>query len=470
MPGGYSVIVRRARVGLVGLSLVDFLVVFDGLAVAVALPSIADELRFSRAGLQWVVSAYALTFGGLLLLGGRLGDLFGRRRVLIAGLIGFVLASLFGGSAQTSDALVAARALQGASAAACAPSALALLASMFAEGRERSVAMTVWSAISSVAVVAGVLLGGVVTAGLGWRWILFGNLPVALAAIVLLLAAVPVERRVVETRAFDLAGAATATVGVAFLVYGTVALEQHSAARASSAFAVAAALLVAFVLVEHRAYEPLLPLDIVRQPPLLAANVGAFVLNGGFAAVLFLTTLYLQRVLGYSAIEAGLAFLPLALGTIAGSSVAGWLVGRYCGRRVAFAGLAATAGGLLLLAPTPEGGTYLTDVLPGIALVGVGVSCAYVPLTLGAVAGVSDAQQGIASGLYHATGQIGGAVILAALATVAAASSDGSSDFTLALVLGAVVVAGGALASAALASRRVGAPGTRPIDCGREAR
>jgi EmrB/QacA subfamily drug resistance transporter len=448
------------RIGLIALSLVDFLVVLDGLAVAVALPSIADELQFSRAGLQWVVSAYALTFGGLLLLGGRVGDLFGRRRVLIAGLIGFALASLLGGFAQTDDALVAARALQGASAAACAPSALALLAAMFAEGRERSMAMAVWSAIGSVAVVAGVLLGGIVTAGFGWRWILLINVPVTLVAIILLVAAVP-ERRAGEQREFDLAGATTVTAGVAGVVYGTVALEQHGVAMALSAFGVGAALLAAFVVIERRAREPLLCFAIVRRP-VLAANIGAFVLNGGFAAILFLTTLYLQHALGYSPIEAGLSFVPLALGTIAGSSVAGWLVERHGWRFVASIGLAATAAGLLLLAPTPVAGSYLSDVLPGTTLAGLGVSCAYVGLTLAAVAGVNDAEQGVASGLYHASGQIGGAVILAALATVSAASSDGGDDFTLALVLGAVIVAAGALVSAALLGRGTSSHGTAP--------
>jgi EmrB/QacA subfamily drug resistance transporter len=452
----------RPRLALFALALVEFLVILDGLAVTVALPSLARDLGFARASLQWVVTAYALTFGGFLLLAGRAADIFGRRRVLLGGVLVFAFASLLGGLAGTPATLVVARALQGLGAAACAPSALALVAAIFAEGRARTRALALWSAIGSVGIVAGALLGGLVTGAFGWRWILLVNVPVGIAGAVLVRIVVPESRSKTPPRSFDATGAVTATGGLAALVYGAVALHQHGPGAASTlvAFAGSAMALALFVANEARAAEPLLRLGLLRRPTVVAANVGAFALNGGFAGLLFLTTLYVQQVLGYGAFEAGLAFVPLALGTIVGSLVAGRFVNRKQSAIAAVAGLGVTAAGLLLLAPAPVDGTFVLHVLPGTALAGLGVSVAYVPLTLAAVDGVAVDERGVASGLYHTTGQVGGAIVVAVLATIAAAAADDGFGFTAAFVAGAAVVALGGLASYA-ASRRAGEPARR---------
>jgi EmrB/QacA subfamily drug resistance transporter len=401
----------------------DFLVVMDGLIVAVALPSIQDTFGFATGELQWVVSAYVLCFGGFLLLGGRLGDLYGRRRILLLGLVIFAAGALLAGLAWNGPVLVVGRAVQGLGAALMAPTALALLTATFNEGPQRTRALGWWSAAGSLGIPVGALLGGVLTAALGWRWVLLINVPAAVLAAAGTWRAVPESYDRTRPRRLDAPGAVLITAGLALLIFAIVQAEYFTspdfAWRILPPLFAGVLLLSVFVAVERRAPAPLIPLRILRVPGLLAANLVGAALPVGLGALLFLATLYLQRILGFAPLHTGLAYLALAAPVVAASPVASWLVTRVGGRTVAGAGFLLQAVGLVLLARAPSSGAFLTDVLPAFVLVGSGAPLAFVPTTAAAMSALQH-ETGLASGVFNTFQQIGNALVLAVLATLAA--------------------------------------------------
>jgi MFS family permease len=415
---------RRPGLVLAALCAADFLVVLDGLVVAVALPAVQHDLGMAPVALQWVVTAYVLTFGGFLLLGGRMGDLHGRRRVLLAGLWLFGAGAALGGLAWSPHVLVAGRAVQGLGAALMTPTALALLVAAFPDGRERVRALGWWSAASSAGVPAGALLGGLLTAALGWRSVLLGNAPAALLAAVAVRCAVAEDREAGAGRRLDVPGAVLVTAGTALVVLALVGTERL-ASGASAGIAVllplaaGIGLLVAFARVERRAPAPLVPPGVLGARGVATANLVGAALPVGLGAVLFLGTLQLQEVLGLTAARTGSAYLALAVPVVVASPLASWLVARLGIRAVAVLGFALQAAGLVVLARAPTDATFLADVLPGFALVGAGAPLAFVPTT--AVATVLlGPRTGLASGLFSTSQQLGNAMALALVATVAA--------------------------------------------------
>src|SRR4051794_27177238 len=433
----------RRWLALVLLSAAQFVVVLDASIVNVALPSIQRALDFSDSNLQWVVNAYTLTFGGFLLLGGRAADLFGRRRVFLGGLVLFSLASLAGGLAQSEGWLIAARAVQGLGAAIISPAALSIVTTTFAEGTERNKALGVWGAVAGAGGAAGVLLGGILTDGLGWEWVLFVNVPIALAAAALtpLLVA---ESRAPERQGFDVAGAITVTAGLALLIYSVVGTTEHGwgATRTIVGFALAAALIVAFIVRESTAGSPLIGLGILRGRTLASANLVGLFTGGSLFAMFFFISLYLQRVLGYSPLKTGFAYLPLAVTIFLSAGAASALVQRLRGRTgpgtrpdvlpgrlllfarlgvrtVLVTGLDFVTVGLLLFARVDVGGSSLGDVLVPSVMVAVGLGFSFVSQTLAATNGVRASEAGLASGLINTSQQVGGALGLAVLSTLA---------------------------------------------------
>jgi EmrB/QacA subfamily drug resistance transporter len=431
---------RRKWLALALLSVVQFMVVLDLAIVNVALPSIKVDLGFSQEDLQWVISAYALVFGGFLLLGGRAADLLGRRRLFLAGLVVFTLSSLLAGLAWSEASLIAARALQGLGAAVITPAALSILSTTFVEGRERNIALGVWSAVGGFGAAAGLLMGGVLTDTVGWEWIFFVNVPAGVAA----LAATPrllSESRDAQVKSFDAAGAVLVTVGLSSLVYAITQAGQDGwlAGKTVAFFGAALALLIGFVAWESRHPEPLLRLGIFRSRTVNGANVASFMLNMTTLSTFLTLTLYMQQVLGYSALKTGLAFLAIAGNAIVSSTVAAQLVTRIGIKPVLLTGLTALGGGILYLTQISVGGSYLADLLPGFLLIALGVGFAFVPISIAALAGVESAEAGLASGLLNTSQQIGGALGIAALSTIATSRADDS-------------LAGGATQSAALVS------------------
>ena len=421
-----SAAVSRGRPGLAlaALCAADFLVVLDGLVVAVALPSMQRALGIAPVALQWVVTAYVLTFGGFLLLGGRMGDLYGRRRVLLAGLGLFGTGALLGGLAWSAGALVTGRAVQGLGAALMTPTALALIVAAFPDRREQVRALGWWSAASSAGIPAGALLGGLLTAGLGWRSVLLVNAPAALLAAVAIRRAVGEEREGGAGRRLDAPGAVLVTAGLTSLVLAltqTEGLVRGASGAPAVLLPMAAgfALLAAFVRVERRTPVPLVPLEVLRTRGLRTANLVGAALPVGLGAVLFLGTLPLQEVLAFTAGQTGWAYLAMAVPVVGASPLASWLVDRLGIRLVAVLGFVLQAAGLLLLARTSSDATFFAEVLPGFVLVGAGAPLAFVPTTTVAT-GLLDGRTGLASGLFSTSQQIGNAVALALLATVAA--------------------------------------------------
>jgi EmrB/QacA subfamily drug resistance transporter len=406
---------------------VQFMVILDVAIVNVALPSIKTDLGFSATNLQWVVSAYAIFFGGTLLLGGRLADLFGRRRLLVAGLGLFSLSSLLCGLAWSEGSLIAFRALQGLGGAMAAPAALALLMTTFAEGRERNLALGIYGAASGSGAAAGVLLGGVLTSYLHWSWIFFINVPVGVGAILLAPVLLRESRAGLAHRHFDLAGATSITSGLMLLVYGlTRATTDGWGAPITVGLLVAAgALIVSFVAIEHRSAQPLLPLRLFRLPTLAAANVTMLLLGTVTFSEFFVLSLYLQNVLHYSAMESGVAFVAFALSVVAVSNVAQFVIGRFGVRATLTAGLIASAASVGVLARLPENGHYFWDLFPAFVLGGAGLGLSFVPVTIASLAGVGRADAGIASGLVNTARQIGGAIGLATISAIAATATHG---------------------------------------------
>ncbi len=424
---------------LVLICLAQFMVILDATIVNVALPSIQKDLHLSEGSLQWLVNAYTLVFGGFLLLGGRLGDLLGRKRVFLVGLVIFTGASLLDGLASSESMLVASRALQGLGAALISPAALSIISTTFAEGAERAKALAVWAAIAIGGSAVGLILGGVLTQYFSWPWIFFVNVPVGIAAFLLSLRLIPESRDVLEHRSYDLAGAATVTGGLMALVYAIVDAQSAgwTSAKTLGFFALAVVLLAGFVAVELRTTAPLVRLSIFRIRSLLTANITMFLAMSGMFAMFFFNTLYIQEVLGYGPLKAGLAFLPFTAGVMISAGLASQLAPRLGVRPVAATGMLLAATGLALLTQLPVHGSYATNVLPAILLSSLGIGAVFMPLTLMATTGLDDDDQGLASGLFNTSQQIGGALGLAALSTLAASktSSAGGSP-THALVVG----------------------------------
>jgi EmrB/QacA subfamily drug resistance transporter len=400
----------------------QFMVILDVAIVNVALPAIGSDLGFSQQSLQWVITAYAIVFGGALLLGGRLADLLGRRRTFLAGIALFTASSLLSGLAWSEASLIAFRAAQGLGGALLAPAGLSILMTTFREGRERNLALGIWGAASGSGAAVGVLLGGLLTSYLSWSWIFFINVPVGVAAIwgtTLLLDAAP--GNLVGRRHFDLAGAASVTSGLMLFVYAlTRATEDGWTSGATIALLVASALLVVgFVGIELRSRSPLLPMRMFRLRTLTAANLIVVVVASIAFSWFFLQTLYLQQVLEYSAVEAGVAFAPIAVTIAVFSNFAQGFVTRFGVRPVLTAGLLITAGSLAALSRVPTHGEYFWDLFPAFVIAGFGLSLCFVPMTIAGLSGVGPADAGIASGLINTSRQIGGAVGLAVVSTVA---------------------------------------------------
>ncbi|MGZ4333608.1 MAG: MFS transporter [Gaiellaceae bacterium] len=452
---------------LVLICLAQFMVILDATIVNVALPSIQKDLHLSEGNLQWIVNAYTLVFGGFLLLGGRAGDLLGRKRLFLIGLVVFTGASLLDGLASSEGMLIGARALQGLGAALVSPAALSIIATTFAEGKERAKALGVWAAIAIGGSAVGLVLGGVLTQYFSWPWIFFVNVPVGILAFVLSLRLIPESRDAHAHRSYDLGGAVTVTGGLMALVYAIVDAQSAGwgSAKTLGFFGLAVLLLVAFVVIELRVKAPLVRLSIFRIRSLLTANIAMLLAMSGMFAMFFFNTLYIQRVLGFGPLKAGLALLPFTAGIMISAGLASQFAPRLGVRPVAAAGFVLSAAGLLLLTQLPVHGSYLTNVLPSILLSSLGMGAVFMPLTLIATTGLADADQGLASGLFNTSQQVGGALGLAVLSTLATSktSSAGGSPvnalvvgFHWAFAAGAVVMIGAlAVMVALLRSRHV---------------
>jgi EmrB/QacA subfamily drug resistance transporter len=400
----------------------QLMVVLDATIVNVALPSIQHGLKLSADNLQWVINAYTLTFGGLLLLGGRLADLFGRRRLFFAGVILFSAASLVNGLASSSAMLIASRAVQGMGAALVSPAALAIVNTTFPDGDDQRKALSLFAAISAGGAAVGLLLGGVLTQALSWPWIFFVNVPIGVGAVLAALRLVPGDNTVAEGRQqTDFLGAITSTGGLALLIFVIVKTQSYGwgSARTLVLGAVALALLGAFVVIESRVREPLVRLAIFRIRPLAVGDGAMFFLGAGLFANFFFGTLYLQEILHFSPIAAGFAFLPVAVLIGVAAGISERIVPRFGVRSVAIAGMAIAAGGLALLVRVSVHGTYAGTVLPAYVLLAIGLGLAFVPATLIAVSSVHGDDAGLASGLFNTAQQVGGALGLAVLATIA---------------------------------------------------
>ena len=416
---------RRLGLALALLAAAQFVVVLDASIVNVALPSIGRDLGFDQGDLSWVVNAYVLVFGGFLLLGGRLADLLGRRLIFIVGLVVFELASLAGGLATSPGMLIAARAVQGLGGALLSPAALSMLTVLFAEGAARNKALGVWGAVAGSGGAAGVLLGGLLTEYAGWEWVLFVNTPITIGAALLATRLLP-ESRTDGPRRFDVAGAVTVTAGLSLLVYTLV--DANGAGWLSTQTlglgAVAFALLAAFVVIELRSAAPLVDFSIFRMRTLTATNVVALLVAAALFSMFFFISLYMQQVLGYDALKAGLAYLPLAGGIIVSAGMASQLVTRIGFKPVFVSGLVLTAIGLAWFAQVSVHGAYVSDILLPSLIAAVGLGFAFVSMTIAAVAGVGPQQAGLASGLINTSQQVGGALGLAILVSVATSRTD----------------------------------------------
>jgi EmrB/QacA subfamily drug resistance transporter len=403
------------------LVVAQFMVVLDVAIVNVALPTIKNDLHFTQESLQWVITAYAILFGGALLLGGRMADLLGRRRMFMLGMAVFTVSSLLDGLAWSEGSLIGFRALQGVGAALLAPAALSILTTTFAEGRERNVALGIWGAASGSGGAAGVLLGGALTSALSWSWIFFINIPVGVAVLAVSPWLLRESRAELNHRHFDTAGAASITGGLMLLVYALTRASQHGWVTGETIGLLAAslALVVGFLVIELRSTAPLLPLGIFRLRTLSASNVTALLLGSAIFSQFFLLTLYMQQVLHYSALKTGVAYIALTLTIIVFSTVSQAFVSRIGVRRVLPVGMALSAAGLVLYAQLPVHGHYFSDLLPGFLLSGLGLALAFVPMSIGALTGVRQADAGVASGLLNTTQQVGGAIGVAVATTIA---------------------------------------------------
>ena len=459
---------RQKTFALILLAATQFMIVIDASIVNVALPSVGRALDIEPTSLSWIVNSYTLTFGGFLLLGGRLADLLGRRRMFMAGLGVFSLASLLGGLAQSEAWLNGARALQGLGAAIIAPAALSIVTTIFAEGAERNRALGVWGAVAGAGGAAGVLLGGVLTEYLGWEWVLFVNVPIGVGAALLAPKLLVESRAEGAGRSFDLPGAVTVTAGLALLVYALV--DAESAGWTSSTtllrFVGVVVLLGAFIAIEARAAHPLMPFSIFRLRTLRGANVVGLLIGMSLFSMFFFISLYLQQVLGYSALRTGLCYLPLSIFIILSAGGASQLVTKIGFKTTLIIGLSFVAAGLLWFSRIDAGGNFGTDVLGPSLLAAIGLGLSFVPVTIAAVTGIEPQEAGLASGLINTAQQIGGALGVAVLSSIATSRTAGfgagaegnpvavTEGFQTAFLVGAGFAVAGAILAAALISSR----------------
>ncbi len=443
---------RTRWLALYVLCLGDLMIVLDVTIVGVALPSIRDDLGFSETSLAWVVNAYLLTFGGFLLLGGRLGDLFGHRRLFLLGTALFTLASLACGLASSQELLVGARALQGVGAAVVSAVALSLMMTLFTEPAERAKAMGIFGFVASGGGSLGVLLGGILTDVLNWHWIFLVNVPVGVLVVALTLRLVPESRGLAAGGRLDIAGAVTVTASLMLAVYAIVNGNQAGwlSAQTLGLLGAGAALMAIFVWIESRAPAPLMPLGLFRLRNVAVSNVVGILWAAAMFAWFFLSALYLQLVLGYSPLQVGLAFLPgnLIMGILS-VGLSAKLVIRYGFRPPLATGLLLAALGLLLFARAPVDGTFVVDVLPSMILLGLGAGMAFNPVLLAAMSDVEPSEAGLASGVVNTSFMMGGALGLAVLASLAAARTDGDSLAALASGYHAAFLVGALFAAAA---------------------
>jgi EmrB/QacA subfamily drug resistance transporter len=397
-----------------------FMTVLDVSIVNVALPTIGEDLDFSRENLQWVVTAYALTFGGFLLLGGRAADLLGRRRVFMVGVTLFSLASLVCGLASSEGMLIAARAVQGLGGAIISPAALSIVSSVFTEGAERNKALGIWGALGGSGAAVGVMLGGVLTKYAGWEWIFFVNVPVGALVIGVAPRIIRESRVQVAARHFDPFGAITITAGLALFVYtiSRAPFVGWGTPRTILLLLLSVGLIVAFLVIESTVDEPLMPFHIFRVRTVAGANIVGGLLGAALFANFFVLTLYVQNVLGFSALKAGVTFLATAGTAVLAAGVAQALVTRVGVKPILALGLALMTAGMVWYTQIPVHGSYVSDLLPGYLFVGVGIAFSFVPVTIAALAGVAEREAGLASGLINTAQQIGGGIGVALASTV----------------------------------------------------
>ena len=481
LPGADSRLVLRSALGVIILVLlcaVQFLDIADSAIVNVALPSIQHSLKFSQQNLQWVASGYILTYGGFLLLGGRLGDLLGRRRLLLIGLTVFAVSSLTAGLAGSSGLLVAARLVQGTGAALMAPAALSQLTTSFREGKDRNTALGVWGAISGMAAAAGVFLGGVISQGPGWRWVFFVNPPicvvVAAGALVLLGRDSGTRTRgtAFDSKAFDSQGAALVTGGVLLLVYSLVRapVTGWGSAQTIVTLTGSAVLLAAFALNEFRSRNPLIPFAVLRVKGLVAADLTQLIAFSGFFSMFFYATLYMQEILHYSPLRAGAAYLPITAGFAVAGATASQLVTRIGTRPVVVAGCLIAGAGIWWVSRVPLHGSYVTDLLPGFVVMSLGAGSVFVSVTAAANAGVPADKAGLAAGLLNSSQQVGSALGLAVLSAVAITRTShliaaraphlvaADAGYHQALLVGAILMAAAAVLAVRIGNTRQAAP------------
>jgi EmrB/QacA subfamily drug resistance transporter len=475
-PDAGSRLVLRSALGVIILVLlcaVQFLDIADSAIVNVALPSIQHSLHFSQQNLQWVASGYILTYGGFLLLGGRLGDLLGRRRLLLIGLTVFAVSTLTAGLAGDSGLLVAARLVQGTGAALMAPAALSQLTTSFREGKDRNTALGVWGAISGIAAAAGVFLGGVISQGPGWRWVFFVNPPICVAVAAGALALLANDRgRRTGTTAFDSQGAVLVTGGMLLLVYSLVRapVAGWGSAQTIGTLTGSAVLMFAFALNELRSRNPLVPFAVLRVKGLVAADLTQLIAFAGFFSMFFYATLYMQEILHYSPLKAGAAYLPITAGFAAAGGIASQLVTRIGTRPVVVAGCLIAGAGIYYVSRVPLHGSYVSDLFPGFLVMSLGAGSVFVAVTAAANAGVPSDQAGLAAGLLNSSQQIGSALGLAILSAVAITRTDhllaarvppavaSDAGYHQALLVGGILMAAAALLALRIGNTRKPAP------------
>ncbi len=466
----------RSRLGAITLVLlcaVQFLDIVDSAIVNVALPSIQHSLNFSQQNLQWVASGYILTYGGFLLLGGRLADVLGRRRMLLTGLAVFAVTSLTAGLASSSGVLVAARLVQGIGAALMAPAALSELTTSFREGKDRNTALGVWGAISGMAAAAGVFLGGVLSQGPGWRWVFFVNPPICVVVAIGAIALLTNDRGVrTEGAEFDTQGAVLVTGGMLLLVYSLVRAPIVGWGSLQTIFTLvgSAVLITVFAFNELRGRNPLIPFAILRVKGLVAADLTQLIAFCGFFSMFFYATLYMQEILHYSPLEAGAAYLPITAGFAIAGGIASQLVTRIGTRPVVVAGCLIAAAGIYDVARVPLHGSYLGDLLPGFVVMALGAGSVFVSVTAAANAGVTPDKAGLAAGLLNSSQQVGSALGLAILSAVAITRTNNlvaagashavaaDAGYHRALLVGSILMAAAAVIALRIDNTREAAP------------
>jgi EmrB/QacA subfamily drug resistance transporter len=450
---GASRFARKEGMLLVLLCATQFMIVLDATIMNVAIPSIQRGLKLEPQGLQWVVNAYVLAFGGFLILGGRMADQLGRRRMLLVGIALFGLASLIGGLANHGAVLIGARGLQGLGAAVASPASMALVAELFAIGPKRDRAFGAMGAVAAIGAASGVLLGGVLTGSMGWQWVLFVNVPVGVAVMAASLKLLPRSARTSKPTSLDLQGAASLTAALVVAVYAVVGTSAHGWASVHTALLLGASVcgFALFVWIEKRSAEPLLPLHVLRNRSLLTALTIALAHAAGPVSTLYFLSLYLQQQLDYTPLQTGLAFLPLAAAAASGAALASSMVARFGTLRLMMCGLMLMALGLVLLAPLRTEAEYVTQLLPGIVIVGCGITLAGVPMTIAAVSALGAEDSGLSSGLLNTCQQIGAALVLALLVAVSSAAQSAQ----LALYVAGVVLVAAALLAWLLAPKTI---------------